>query len=99
MSGAIVIGAVGGVLCTFGIKLLESLKVDDVVGAVPAHLFAGVWGTLAVCIAAGGDLVVQLTGIVSIGVFVFTFSGWCGWFWTRRLALGSAPPSRRWART
>ncbi len=72
---AIVIGAVGGVLCTFGIKLLESLKVDDVVGAVPAHLFAGVWGTLAVCIAAGGDLVVQLTGIVSIGVFVFTFSG------------------------
>ena len=72
---AIAIGAVGGVLCTFGIKLLESLKVDDVVGAVPAHLFAGVWGTLAVCIAAGGDLVVQLTGIVSIGVFVFTSSG------------------------
>ena len=72
---AIVIGAVGGVFCTFGIKLLESLKVDDVVGAVPAHLFAGIWGTLAVCIAAGGDLVVQLTGIVSIGVFVFTFSG------------------------
>ena len=72
---AIAIGAVGGVLCTFGIKLLESLKVDDVVGAVPAHLFAGVWGTLAVCIAAGGDVVVQLTGIVSIGVFVFTSSG------------------------
>ena len=72
---AVVIGAVGGVLCTLGIKLLENLKVDDVVGAVPAHLFAGVWGTIAVCIAAGGDLVVQLTGILSIGVFVFTVAG------------------------
>ena len=72
---AVVIGAVGGVLCTLGIKLLENLKVDDVVGAVPAHLFAGVWGTIAVCIAAGGDLLVQLTGILSIGVFVFTVAG------------------------
>ena len=72
---AIVIGAVGGGICTFGMKFLESLKVDDVVGAVPAHLFAGVWGTLAVCIAAGGDFVVQLTGILSVGVFVFTVSG------------------------
>ena len=43
-------------------KLMESLKLDDVVGAVPAHLFAGVWGTLAVCIAAGGNFGTQLIG-------------------------------------
>ena len=71
---AIVIGAVGGVLCVVGIAVLERFKVDDVVGAVPAHLFAGVWGTLAVCIAAGGNLLVQLTGIVSVGIFVFAAS-------------------------
>ena len=71
---AIVIGAIGGVICTAGIKLMETMKLDDVVGAVPAHLFAGVWGTLAVCIAAGGSLGVQLIGIVAIGVFAFVTS-------------------------
>ena len=35
---AIIIGAVGGVLCTAGIRLLEVVKIDDVVGAIPAHL-------------------------------------------------------------
>ena len=53
---AIVIGAVGAIICTAGIKLLEKLKVDDVVGAVPAHLFAGTWGTLATAIAAGANI-------------------------------------------
>ena len=68
---AIVIGAVGGALCIAGLKVLERLRVDDVVGAVPAHLFAGVWGTLAVCIAAGGDPLAQIAGIAAIGAFVF----------------------------
>ena len=75
---AIVIGAVGGVLCTAGIRFMEMVKLDDVVGAVPAHLFAGIWGTLAVCIAAGGNFVVQLVGVVAIGVFVFLVS-WILW--------------------
>ena len=75
---AIIIGAIGGVLCTGGIKLLEKLKVDDVVGAVPAHLFAGIWGTLAVSIAAGGDILIQLLGVVSVGAFVFGIS-WALW--------------------
>ena len=66
-----VIGAIGGVICVLGIRFMEIIKVDDVVGAVPAHLFAGVWGTLAVCIAAGGDFVAQLVGILAIGAFVF----------------------------
>ena len=71
---AILIGGVGGFLCTAGMRLMEVLKLDDVVGAVPAHLVAGVWGTLAVCIAAGGNFLVQLTGIVAIGAFVFVSS-------------------------
>ena len=71
---AVVIGAIGGVVCTVGMKVMENLKLDDVVGAVPAHLFAGVWGTLAVCIAAGGDFVTQLVGVFAIGVFVFVVS-------------------------
>ena len=75
---AIVIGGVGGFICTAGIMLLERLKIDDVVGAIPAHLFAGVWGTIAVCIAAGGTLWVQLVGILAIGAFVFIGS-WILW--------------------
>ena len=49
------------------------------VGAVPVHLFAGVWGTIAVCIAAGGNFVTQIIGILSIGAFVFALS-WIVWF-------------------
>ena len=75
---AIIIGAVGGALCVVGMKALDRLRIDDVVGAVPAHLFAGVWGTLAVCIAAGGDFLVQLLGIVAIGAFAFCAS-WLVW--------------------
>ena len=75
---AVVIGAVGGLLCTAGIKLLENLKIDDVVGAVPAHLIAGIWGTLAVCIAAGGNFGVQLVGVLAVGAFVFIVT-WLLW--------------------
>ena len=71
---AMIIGAIGGLLCTIAIKLLEIVKVDDVVGAIPAHLVAGIWGTLAVTIAAGGRFHIQLLGIVSIGAFVFIAS-------------------------
>ena len=75
---AILIGAMGGVLCTAGIRLLEIVKVDDVVGAVPAHLVAGMWGTMATCIAAGGNVGVQLLGVAAVGAFVFITS-WVLW--------------------
>ena len=75
---AILIGAVGAVICTAGLKLLERLRVDDVVGAVPAHLFAGVWGTLAAGIAAGANPAIQLLGVAAIGAFAFTLS-WLTW--------------------
>ena len=75
---AVIIGAVGGVLCIYSMKLLEIMKLDDVVGAIPVHLFAGIWGTLAVCIAAGGNFGVQLLGVLAVGVFVFGTS-WVVW--------------------
>ena len=76
---AVIIGAIGGAIVVGGLKFMEMIKVDDVVGAVPAHLFAGVWGTLAVCIAAGGDPGVQIIGILVIGAFVFGTS-FIAWF-------------------
>ena len=71
---ALIIGAVGGILCTAAMKRLEKLRLDDVVGAIPAHLVAGIWGTLAACIASGASFGVQLLGIVCIGGFSFTAS-------------------------
>ena len=71
---AVIIGAIGSILCVAGLKLLEKIKLDDVVGAVPAHLFAGIWGTLAASIAAGATFHIQLLGVVVIGAFVFVVS-------------------------
>ena len=69
---AILIGAVGGVIVVYGTKLLFTLQIDDVVGAVPAHLFAGIWGTLAVPITNPDvSFGAQLIGVVSVNVFVF----------------------------
>ena len=69
---AILIGAVGGILVVYGTKLLFTLKIDDVVGAIPAHLFAGIWGTLAVPITnPDTSFGTQLLGVISINVFVF----------------------------
>ena len=76
---AILIGAVGAVLCTAGLRFLESRRLDDVVGAVPAHLFAGAWGTIAVGLNPNGPgLMPQVIGVVAVGVFVFAVS-WLLW--------------------
>ncbi len=71
---AVIIGAIGGLLCTLAIRLLELIKIDDVVGAVPAHLVCGIWGTLAASIAGGGRVHIQLLGIVAVGAFSFVTS-------------------------
>ena len=71
---ALLVGAVGAVVCVATIKLLEMLRVDDVVGAVPAHLGAGIWGTLAVSFTSGGDFLVQLLGVCAVGAAVFLAS-------------------------
>ena len=70
---SIIIGGVGGAIVVFTVPLLDKLKIDDVVGAIPAHLFAGIWGTLIVA-WNGGDIVAQFIGIVSIGAFVIVTS-------------------------
>jgi ammonium transporter, Amt family len=75
MGMAALIGAVGGVIVVLAVPFLDKLKIDDVVGAIPAHLFAGIWGTLAVVISdPEATVVTQLTGIVSIGVFALILS-------------------------
>ncbi|MBT4906659.1 MAG: ammonium transporter [Rhodospirillaceae bacterium] len=71
---SIIIGGFGGVLVVIAIPLLDRLKIDDVVGAISAHLVAGIWGTLAVGIFGAGDIMVQIIGILAIGVFVVVTS-------------------------
>ncbi len=72
---AILIGALGGVIATYGAIVLERLRIDDVVGAIPVHLFAGIWGTLAVPLTnADATVGGQLMGIAVTGVFVFAVS-------------------------
>ena len=72
---AIFIGAIAGVLMYFSVKLLFKMKIDDVVGAIPAHLVAGVWGTLAVPLT-NSDVTfgAQFLGTISVVVFVFVVS-------------------------
>jgi ammonium transporter, Amt family len=70
----ILIGGIGGALVVIAVPLIDKLRVDDVVGALSAHLVCGIWGTLAVGIFGSGSIVTQLIGIVAIGAFVFTTS-------------------------
>ncbi len=71
---AIVVGGIGGALVVFAVPFVDKLKIDDVVGAISAHLVCGIWGTLAVGIFGSGTLVAQITGIVAIGAFTFIVS-------------------------
>ena len=73
--GALWIGAVGGVIVVLTVPLLDKLKLDDVVGAIPVHLFAGIWGTLAVIFYnSDATLGGQLMGVIAYGVFTFVAS-------------------------
>ncbi|MDT0681853.1 ammonium transporter [Roseicyclus sp. F158] len=75
LGAATLIGAVGGVIVVFAIPFLDKLKIDDVVGAIPVHLFAGIWGTLAVVLTnPDATIMGQLISIVIVGVFVFVVS-------------------------
>lgn len=73
---AILIGAIGGAIVVFAVPLLDKFKIDDVVGAIPVHLFAGIWGTLAVPLTNGdASFGAQIIGIVAVGAFVTISSG------------------------
>ena len=68
---ATIIGAVGGVIVVFTVPMLDKLRIDDVVGAIPVHLFAGIWGTLAVVLSnSDANIVSQVIGILAIGAFM-----------------------------
>ena len=71
---AMIVGAIGGILAVIAIPLFDKIKVDDVVGAISAHLVAGIWGTLAVAIFGSGSFVAQITGIVAVGAFMIVTS-------------------------
>jgi len=77
---SIVIGAVGGVIVVYGAVWLEKLKIDDPVGAVPVHLFNGIWGTLSIGIFGtvgigslvtgdSGQFIAQLIGVLAVGAW------------------------------
>jgi len=83
-AASILIGAVGGVLVVLGAFWLERARIDDPVSAVPIHLMAGVWGTLAVGLFAtdtglfytgsAGQLIAQIVGAVAFAVWCLATS-------------------------
>ncbi len=72
---AVLIGAVGGVLVVLAVRALDMLKIDDVVGAIPAHLVCGIWGTMIVPFSnSGATYAGQGVGVALTGVFVVVAS-------------------------
>ena len=76
-TSAIFIGLVAGVIVVLSVALLDKCKLDDPVGAIPVHLFCGIWGTLAVGLVgemAGFDqFMVQLACVGITGAFCVIF--------------------------
>ena len=72
---ASLIGGIGGIIVVLAVPALDKLKIDDVVGAIPVHLLAGIWGTIAVALTNGdASFGTQLYGIIVIGIFTFITS-------------------------
>ena len=82
---AIIIGIIGCSIAILISELLEKLEIDDVVGAIPVHLAAGIWGTLAVAIFSDLEILetglsrieqfkVQAIGVCAVGIFSFIIS-------------------------
>ncbi len=72
---AIFVGAIGGVIVVFAVPMLDKLKIDDVVGAIPVHLLSGIWGTFIVPFSnPNTSYGTQLIGIVAVAVFTLVVS-------------------------
>ena len=72
---AMVIGSIGALIMYFGTKMLENFGIDDVVGAIPVHMFAGIFGTLVVPISnSDTSFGTQFVGTISVCVFSFVLS-------------------------
>jgi len=75
LGSATLIGMIGGIIVVFAVPFLDKLRIDDVVGAIPVHLMAGIWGTLAVPLTnPSSTFLGQLTSVVIVGAFVFSVS-------------------------
>jgi Amt family ammonium transporter len=72
--GALLIGGVGGIIVVITVPMLDKFKIDDVVGAIPVHLIAGIWGTIAVAFSGSATIGAQITGILAYGIFTFVIS-------------------------
>ncbi|ULQ47277.1 ammonium transporter [Flagellatimonas centrodinii] len=74
---AVLTGLIGGMIMVLGSRLLDAWQIDDVVGAVPVHGFAGVWGTIATGLFYADDLfnpervVIQAVGAFSAFLWAF----------------------------
>ncbi|MBM2292437.1 ammonium transporter [Sulfitobacter pseudonitzschiae] len=87
LGAATLIGAIGGIIVVFAVPFLDKLKIDDVVGAIPVHLFCGIWGTIAVVLTnPDASLATQLYSIVVVGLFTVIASG-IVWF-ILKVAMG-----------
>ena len=72
---AILIGGIGGAIVVFAVPMLDKLKIDDVVGAIPVHLCAGIWGTLAVPLTnSDAGFGAQIYGIAAYSGYTVVFS-------------------------
>ena len=75
IGAAVFIGAVGGILVAVTTPLLLKMKIDDVVGAIPAHLVCGIWGTMIVPLTNGdASYFGQFMGVISVAIFAFVAS-------------------------
>ena len=82
--GAVIIGAIAGIIVVFAVAFFDAIKIDDPVGAISVHLVCGIWGTLAVGLfdqenglfygAGIGQLITQIIGVLSIGGFTVLFA-------------------------
>ncbi|NES85932.1 MAG: ammonium transporter [Moorea sp. SIO2B7] len=88
--GAVIIGAIAGIIVVYSVAFFDNIKIDDPVGAISVHLVNGMWGTLAVGLfntesglfygSGVAQLIDQIVGILAIGAFTAAFSGivWFG---------------------
>jgi Amt family ammonium transporter len=75
LGAATLIGAVGGLIVVFTVPLLDKFRIDDVVGAIPVHLIAGIWGTIAVPLTnSDASFGTQIVSILIVGAFTFVVS-------------------------
>lgn len=85
---ASLIGGIGGIIVVVAVPLLDKFKIDDVVGAIPVHLIAGIWGTLAVTLTnPDASIGTQLYGILIIGLFAFIASAIVWWLLAKTIGI------------